>query len=135
MSQENVEIVRRALETYIESGLEAYYERWYAEDCVGEDFPELPDGGSYRGREGLRERLSNFQLSWGDDLVLEPVDLVDGGGDTVIVDIAVVGRGDHSGLPLDAHFFFLLDLRDGLVVRDRAFRTRSQAFEAAGLSE
>jgi ketosteroid isomerase-like protein len=135
MSQENVEIVRRGGEAWVERGPDAFYDGWFAEDCVVEDFPELPDGGVYRGRDGLRERLSNFRSSWGDDLVLSPVEYIDGGGDMVIAVLGMVGHGDGSGVPLDAEAFFVLELRDGLIVRDRPFTSRSQALQAAGLAE
>jgi ketosteroid isomerase-like protein len=89
----------------------------------------------YRGKEGLRQRLKNFRASWGDDLVLAPVEYIDGGGDMVIAVLGMVGHGDGSGVPLDAEAFFVLELRDGLIVRDRPFTSRSQALQAAGLAE
>ena len=42
MSQENVEIVRRAWQAFVSGGVEATFDFW-TEDCVFEEFPEMPE--------------------------------------------------------------------------------------------
>jgi ketosteroid isomerase-like protein len=49
--------------------------------------------------------------------------------------IAMHGRGDGSGASFDAPAVFVHELRAGKVARMRAFTTKAQALEAAGLSE
>jgi ketosteroid isomerase-like protein len=66
---------------------------------------------------------------------LEPVEFIDAGGNAAAAVIAVSGRGAGSGAPLDAHISFVYELRDGRILQDQTFTSRSQAFEAAGLSE
>ncbi len=133
MSQENVEIVRRAFSAYInQGGVDAAVD-YYAEDCVIEDFPEMPESATYVGREGLRERDQHFGDMW-EDWVVEPVEFIDG-GDVVVAVIAMTGHGRGSGAPLDALAVFVMEIRDGKVVRDRAFTSKSEALEAVGLSE
>ncbi len=133
MSQENVEIVREAWKAYDGRGIDGYLD-YVAEDCVCEDFPELPDRATYTGREGQRERYWHFVGIWG-EFVMDPVEFIDAGDDVVVAVVAMTGRGEGSGAPLDAPAVFVYELRDGLVVRDRPFTSRSQALEAAGLRE
>jgi ketosteroid isomerase-like protein len=132
MSQENVEILRAGWKAFIEGGVDATL-GYYAEDCVCEDFPELPDGASYEGHEGLRKRNRQFTESW-EDLVFEPVEFIDA-GDQIVVAVAMRGHGRGSDTPMDAAAVFVYEVRDGKIVRDRAFTSRSQALEAAGLRE
>ncbi len=116
MSQENVEVVRQGWKAFTEGGIDATLD-YYAQDCVCEDFPELPDAAT----------------SW-EDLVIEPVEFIDA-GDQVVVSAAMRGHGRGSDTPMDAAAVFVYEVRDGRIVRDRAFRSRTQALEAAGLRE
>jgi ketosteroid isomerase-like protein len=133
MSQENVELVRRAWQAYRDHGMDAAV-GYFAEDCVIEDLPEMPDRATYMGGEGLRERDRHFAEVWG-DYVIEAVDFIDGGRDVVVAIASLHGYGRGSGAPLDTHVGFVYELRDGKIIRDRAFTSKGQALEAVGLSE
>jgi ketosteroid isomerase-like protein len=133
MSQENVEVVRKAWKAYGEQGIEGYVEH-YAEDCVSEDFPELPDSAIYRGREGGLDRYRHFADAWG-EFVIEAVDFIDAGGGVVVAVAEMSGSGPGSGTPMDAPAAFVYEVRDAKIVRDRAFTSNTQAREAAGLAE
>jgi ketosteroid isomerase-like protein len=133
MSQENVEVVREVWRTYNDRGIDAALD-YIAEDCVSEDFPELPDRATYQGREGFRKRYWNFVETWG-DFAMEPVEFIDAGGNVVVADIAMTGRGRGSDAPMDAAAVFVYEVRNGRIARDRPFTSRSQALEAAGLRE
>jgi hypothetical protein len=53
MSEQSVEVVRSLWEGVARSqGVDETVLRFFAEDCVMEDFPELPDRAVYHGREG-----------------------------------------------------------------------------------
>jgi ketosteroid isomerase-like protein len=133
MSQKNVEVVRGAWRSFNERGIDASLD-YFAEDCVGEDVPELPDRATYEGREGLRERYWHFVETWG-DFAAEPVEFIVVGDDVVVAVIAMRGRGKGSDAPFDFLPAFVYEVRDGRIVRDRPFMSRSQALEAAGLEE
>ena len=133
MSQENVEIVREAWRAYRDRGTDAALD-YFSEDCVCEDFPELPDRGTYRGRDGWRERDRQFRRAWA-DIDFEPREFIDTGGDEVVVVAAMHGHGGGSEVPMQMTFAYVYKVRDGSIVRDRAFTSRDQALEAAGLSE
>jgi ketosteroid isomerase-like protein len=132
MSQENVEVVREAWRAYKDRGIESSLE-YIAEDWVGEDVPELPDRATYEGMEGLRKRYWRFVEIWG-DFVAEPVEFIDA-GDIVVAVISMRGRGRESDTPFDFLPAFVYEVRDGKIVRDRPFMSKSQALEAAGVQE
>ena len=133
MSRENVEIAREAWKAFTDRGVDATLD-YYAEDCVCEDFPELPDGTTYEGRKGVLDRYRQFADTWG-DFVMEPIEFIDAGAGVVVAVIAMAGSGRGSGAPMDAPAAFVYEMRHGKVVRDRAFSSRSQALEAAGLRQ
>jgi ketosteroid isomerase-like protein len=134
MSEENVEIVRRAWDAVVETGgVEAALD-YFTEDCVMEDFPELPDRAVYRGREGIREIYSHFREMWG-EFDQDPREFIDAGGNLIIVEVAMHGQGKGSGAPLNAKAFWVHEVLAGKIARMRAFTTNEQALEAAGLSE
>jgi hypothetical protein len=64
MSQENVEIVRRAWDAFGQHGVDAVL-GFYAEDCVCETVPEQPDHISHKGREGSGNNLRASRLLGG----------------------------------------------------------------------
>jgi ketosteroid isomerase-like protein len=132
MSQENVEVVREVWRAYKDRGIDGALD-YVADDCVAEDVPELPDRAIYQGREGWRERYRHFVEVWG-DFVAEPVDFIDA-GDYVVALVEMHGRGKGSDVPWDLLPAFVYEVRDGKIVRDRAFTYRAQALEAAGLRE
>jgi hypothetical protein len=57
MSRENVEIARQAWTAFTEGGVQATLP-YYAEECICEDMPELPDGGSIKGGEGCSKETA-----------------------------------------------------------------------------
>ena len=133
MSEENVEIVREAWTVFREQGIEGAVE-YYAENCVVEALPDAPDPDTYEGRQGVRERHRFFHEAWG-GLEWEPVEFINASDDIVVAVIAMRGRGQGSGAPIDVPMAFVYELRDGMVVRDRPFTSKDQALEAAGLRE
>ena len=133
MSQENVEVVREAWSVYRERGIDAAL-GYFAEDCIVEDFPELPDRANYGGWQGVRERDRKFTETWG-DLDFEPVEFIDAGGGVVVAVTAIRGHGRGSNAPMEAEASWVYELREGRIVRDRPFLSKAEALEAAGLSE
>jgi ketosteroid isomerase-like protein len=65
----------------------------------------------------------------------EPLEFMDAGGDVVVAVIAMRALGRGSDVPVETEVGFVLEVRDGRIVRDRAFTSRSEALEAAGLEE
>ena len=134
MSQENVEIVRRA------------YERWNQGDFGGDleknlfapGFEYLPApvvglGETIQGLDGFMRFLEQF---WEDfnGAHVEPQELMEA-GDRVLAVVTFRGKGRQSGVDVNMEVFQLWTLCEGKVVRGQGFREREEALEAAGLSE
>ena len=133
MSQENVELVREAWRVFSEQGIEAVI-GYYAQGCSVEALPQAPDRETRKGWDGLRERNRTFSEPLG-DLDWKPVEFIDAADNVVVAVLAMRGRGESSGVPIDARIAFVYELREGKIVRDRPFTSRSEALEAAGLRE
>ena len=133
MSQENVEIVRRATEAFNAGDVEGSIAH------LAPEFEYVATGtipgaeGVYRGPEGWRRFL---ELFWGefDDARIEIRDLV-ASDDHVVAPQTFRGRGRQSGAETSWDLWLVWTLRDGKVVRGQGFTTESEALEAAGLSE
>ena len=133
MSEENVEVVREMWSAYNARNVDRSLD-YFAEDCVVEDVPDLPDRAIYKGRKGVQERNLHFRKTWG-DWAWELEEFIDAGDDVVVAMLVVRAHGSGSGTPVEAKAAFVYEVRDGKIVRDRPFTSRSQALEAAGLSE
>jgi ketosteroid isomerase-like protein len=86
---------------------------------------------------GLAEVIAfteQYRSTW-DDLALEVLEFVEVPDDHILVFVRQTGRGRESGVPIVLHFFELLTIRDGKLRKMEFFRHRTDALEAAGLSE
>ena len=134
MSEENVEIVRRALEAWGRGEPKA------VADLLDPDVewsmpPNIPDAGTYTGRDEVVRRLEEFLEAW-DDLAVTVEELVDA-GDRVVALVRYSGRGRESGIEIggmgtDAQVW---TLRNGKALRVQLYGGTADALEAAGLSE
>jgi ketosteroid isomerase-like protein len=135
MSQENVEIVRRWYEVATsKADLLAAMPRTMAFCHPDVEWSAPEDGTTYRGREGVRQRLEEWLNSF-DDYRYEIHRIIDCGNDEVLVEATEVGRGATSGAEVRSTHYELLTIRDGLIVRIREYYDEGRALEAAGLSE
>jgi ketosteroid isomerase-like protein len=139
MSQENVEIVRRAFEAFqagitrgdpgapFDSGILAPDTEWIVPPAAP-GFRQV-----YRGREEFLE----FMRTWTEDFDwwIELESVVDAGGDRVVAFTHQRATGKASGVPVELHMGTVWELRDGRVVRIRNFLDPIDARQAAGLSE
>ena len=82
-----------------------------------------------------RASMEEFLGAW-DHFATEPERFIDVGDDRVLVLVRFQARGRASGTPTTAFSGGqLFTLRDGKVVRLVLFSNRTEALEAAGLSE
>jgi ketosteroid isomerase-like protein len=135
MSQENVEVVRKAFEyEYFGAGGPAEAAMYFTEDF--EMNPTEP--GSFEeertvGRDSIRRNFERWASAW-ESLEVSAEDFVDA-GDRVVVTIHHAGRAQGSGADIEASFFAVYTLRGGKVARVDEFLELADALEAAGLSE
>jgi ketosteroid isomerase-like protein len=132
VSQENVEIVRRATEAHQRHDNEAVLSLYDPEVEMA-----LPDfDGSiqvYRGPDGVRawyrellEAITEFTTT-----VDEWID----GGNEVIAVLRLAGRGRKSGAPFERREAHVWTVRNGKLWRLRVYGTREEALKAVGLEE
>ena len=135
MSQENVEIAQRWYEVATsKTELLAAMSRTMAFCHPEVEWSAPEDGTTYRGRDGVRERLQEWLESF-DDYRYEIQRTIDCGNDDALVEATEVGRGAASGAEVRQTNYELLTIRDGLIVRIREYYDESKALEAAGLRE
>jgi ketosteroid isomerase-like protein len=128
MSRENVEIVRSFTEAYLRGDHVGAISH-LAADVVYEVGQELPA----RRPDELLAMWKRWEAEW-ERIELIPEEYIDA-GDQVVVAVRYSGRGRASGIELEDRSFEVHTVRDGKVARKRDFKTRSEALEAAGLSE
>jgi uncharacterized protein len=128
MSQENVEVVRRAVEAYVAGDLE----KGLAEadpEIVWNPIEETPT----QGHDAVRENLRRWEADW-EDLRTVPEEFLDA-GERVVVTVHLAGRGRGSGIDVDVRLYQVWTIHDGKAVRMDEFSERAEALEAVGLSE
>ena len=132
MSQENVDLVRHAYEAFLSGDFASSLAKWHPD--VEIDGRNLPDGGVYRGHEGLLEHVTRWANMW-EDWTVELDRFIDAGEDRVVVLTHERGRNKATGMELDALHAELYTVRDGQIVRWQGFSVRAEALEAVGLRE
>jgi ketosteroid isomerase-like protein len=133
MSQENVEIVRRALDAFNRDDVDVVIAA-FDERCEIEEPPEMPDSPTvgYRGHDGVREWMGNLR---GVGVVgFEPRSFTPS-GDVLLCELASRGRGRGSEMPIEWMTFALFEMRDGKIARIRVFLNKGEALDAAGLRD
>jgi ketosteroid isomerase-like protein len=134
MSEENVEIVRRALEVQFGSGA-AFDLGLLADDFEWILVPEPFEGRSvWRGREEWGEFVRLWTQDF-DDFSFQVVRVIDAGGDRVVALLHQSGIGKESGVPVEWDNGVVFELRDGRVIRATNYLSHAEALEAAGLRE
>jgi ketosteroid isomerase-like protein len=131
MSQENVEMVRAALDA-------ANRGEWDAmvKDAAPDfefDFSRArgPDHGVY-GRDELIDMLSGVDEQW--ESVRREADEFIEAGEQVVTPLTSYHRG-RDGIELQAHVAVVWTFREGALVHFSFYQERQEALEAAGLSQ
>jgi hypothetical protein len=132
MSQENVEIVRRAYDAYGRDGLDGLM-RYLHPEIEWTTTGPFRESATYRGHEEVRRYLG-ARLDVFEDVPVEPQELIDAGARVVVV-ARMSGRGKQSGAPVERTLASVGSLRDGMLVRIRNYPTKAEALEAVGLWE
>jgi ketosteroid isomerase-like protein len=133
MSEETLEIPRRLIDAYNRGDIPSFLE------LLDPDVEWIPimaalEGRVYRGREDVRRWLEDIARDWEyfEPCYEEYRDL----GDQVLILGRWRARGRASGVELENQpATWLYEIKGGRAVRMRTFTDRTEAFEAAGLSE
>ncbi len=133
MSQENVEVIGEAFAAWLR-GDDRWLEAMDPEiewDVSSYPLPDLPEHG--KGREDFARLLAEFRASWV-DYTNATKELIDA-GDQVVAVLHETIRARGSDVPLERDLAIIWTMRGRRAVRYRAYRTREEALEAAGLRE
>lgn len=143
--QENVEIVRNALDAFNAFARGELEGQAVEEAAARISDPqiewhwhnELATFGvpqHLRGVPEIIEGWERFSRPWA-DLALEALEFIEAPDDRVVTAMRQSGRERESGISMEVHFFDVWTIRDGKVRKLEIFRHRADALEAAGLPE
>ena len=131
MSQENVEVVKRAISAINERNVGAYLALCnpnieLINPIAAIEGPNKGEEGIRRFFEGINEAATEFEL---EIERLQPLE-----GNRVLGSL-ILNLETEGGFPQRQPLTNLYELEDGRLSRVRVFRDRAAALEAAGLSE
>jgi ketosteroid isomerase-like protein len=135
MSQENLEIVRRVSDAYNRRDVGAMLDELHPEV---EWYPWLQiqlGGGAtvYRGHQGVREGIRDVEEAFS-EIEAKQSEIRDF-GERVVAIGHLRGRGKESGAITESALAWIVEFKDGKVIRVREYLDAEKALEAAGLSE
>jgi uncharacterized protein len=129
MSKENVELVRRGIESA--DAFWALLDEHVVWDVRG--MPALDISGVYVGRDAVIRASRHYSGTW-DDYQLDAEELIEAGSSVVIV-VRERGRGRGSGAPFDRRWAQVWTFRGGRIVRWEVFPDKAAALAAVGLAD
>jgi ketosteroid isomerase-like protein len=132
VSEQNVELHRRANEAFNSRDVDAYLE--YCD-------PEIelhtavtgPGPAVYHGHAGVRRWHKEIADAFGGEIRIEPEAFFDCGEHTISFHV-LQGRGQKSGVDVATPAAHLCTWRDGRIVYFRGYLRREDAFSDLGLS-
>jgi ketosteroid isomerase-like protein len=132
MSQENVEVMRTAMEAFNQRDGQAL------NALLGADAEIVPvraavEGTVYRGTGAGEQYCRAVDAAW--ENLRWKVDEMSHDDGWVLAVGWIRGVGRESGAAIDARAGWVAHLRDGLITRFQTYADRAEALEAVGLSE
>jgi ketosteroid isomerase-like protein len=135
MSQEDVEIARTGFEAFnraFSEGASDFYETLHPK-VEWVPMSALLEGTRYQGHDGVREWFEEMRRDWS-SYELRPEQFRDLGDERVLVLGSWRARGPGGDVLLDLpQAAWLVQYRNGKLVRLQTFTDRRKALEAAGL--
>ena len=131
MSQENVEVMRCAIETWNAGDMDAFREL-NAPDVIVRPMADWPEPGPHVGREATMRFFDGIREAWDADtveLVGEPL----AAADRVV--FGMIRHGAGHGPRAKMHMTCIHAVRDGRIRGWHSFWDHAEALEAVGLRE
>jgi ketosteroid isomerase-like protein len=98
------------------------------ENATWVEHSELPEAGSYRGRDTIRKFLEQYLDSW--DAFEQQIEEVHGQEDCVLLFIRLTASGRGSGIDVESRYAHMWSMREGRGVRVDAYYDRESALAA-----
>jgi ketosteroid isomerase-like protein len=134
MSQENVEIIRRAFELFNRGDLDMLAFEFYDPQVEWLTSREDPDAATHRGREAVRRYFDQWLESF-EGLHADVEEYIDASNDRVFTWVRWTGRGRESGIDTEWWLAIVSTLRGDRILRVEEYFDRAEGLEAAGLSD
>lgn len=135
MSQENVEVVRLAVDAFNQRDMARLL------DLSDQDFEFVSvltavdaQSATYRGLDGWTRYFRDIDQVWKNWQIAD-LRVFDGADDQVAATFRVTGEGRQSEAAVERAVGIAYRLRDGKILRMRSFLDPAQALEALGLEE
>src|SRR5437016_4619136 len=125
MSQKNVEIARRMYDTAANRGIDAML-GYASDDAVWISDPRVVAGGTFRGKQAVREYLT--ELAVFEEETIELHEVID-----CVLGIVTFRATARDGLSVEWLWCHLVSFKGGLVTEWRSYMDRGSAVKAAGL--
>ena len=127
--QQNVEVVRAGVGAFQRDGVEGILA------LAREDFeiflpPDLPNSGTYVGRDGFLTWIGRWLDAW-EDFTVEIAEVEPVGERHVVAMVDQAGRGKGSGVPVDMAVAYLWEVRDGRFAAMHLYPSRNEAVRVA----
>ncbi len=132
MSEQNVEIVRRAYQLLNRGDIESLVELC-SDDFVMDMSERVFNPETYRGHEGMRRFHRDVQEAW--ESYQWTVEDALAAGDSVVALLRCHGKSSKGAPPVDWRVAWIWNFDEGRPTSLRFYRDRAKALEAAGLSE
>jgi ketosteroid isomerase-like protein len=132
VSQENVEIVQRALQAWNRRDLDGALADMHPRAEVDWSESRGLQRGVFRGREQIKHFYEEW-LDVFDQVDIEPQDLLDA-GEHVVVPNRSFARG-RQGVAVTTNSIQVFSMREGKIVRLRLYQDRNTALKAVGLEQ
>jgi ketosteroid isomerase-like protein len=132
MSDENVAVVRRANDAFAAGDLETALSllapdiEWHG--TIG----GMDEGRVVYSRDEVVQGFIEYFENW-ERIELRAEEYFDAGGEEVVVFFHEVAKGRQSGAVVETDNATISTVRDGVIVRVRAYMDRSEALRVAGL--
>ena len=134
MLHENVEIVRAHYASFSRLSerdeIHAHVLGYYDPNC---EYRPVEEIDAVCGHEAMMEWIARWLDAW-NSFRIDVGEIIDG-GELVVAEASTSGRGRTSGAEIHQRFFHVFEMREGRILRQGEYLTRSLALEAAGLSE
>ena len=133
MSQEDVVLVRRSIETFLAGRVDEAIELYYKPDGVFISRYGALEGGTYVGIEGAREYLALMDDAW-EQYERELEDVIDG-EDAVVAILTIKAKARASGVEVDRRIGMVYTVEDGRIAKMVSYPSVEEALAAVGLKD
>jgi ketosteroid isomerase-like protein len=131
-AEAKMELVRRATEAFNSGDVGAIKDLVHPEGEWHGTRGGLTEGELFVGPGALDEQIEPSREAW-DEWRVETEQIIDLGGEDVLVLNRETNRGRGSGIELVSETAALISFRDGKIIRFQGFLDRDEARRAAGL--